>query len=93
LRHFDPEQVSEEVVVAVYRQIQRWEAPTAPRPEHDLRTTFGLLSEEVEHAVAQVARACNREPGDASAVRTIGDWVRHVSQQPRTDASQSAART
>jgi hypothetical protein len=92
LRHFDPADVSEEVVIAVYRQIERWEANTAPRPEHDLRTIYGLLPEEIHHAVAQVARACDRLPGDVGAVRTVGDWVRHVSEQPRLP-SQSPTRT
>lgn len=92
LRHFDPADVAEEVVIAVYRQIERWETSTAPRPEHDLRVTYGLLPEEIRHAVAQVAQACDRTPGDTSAVRTVGDWVRHVSEQPQR-ASQSPTRT
>ncbi len=83
LRHFDPDEVAEEVVVAVYRQIERWEAPTPPRPEHDLARHYGLLPGEVRQAVIRVARECGREPGDADAVRSVGDWVRQVSAWPR----------
>ncbi len=87
LRHFDPGTVSEDVVVAVYRQLERWDGPLAPLPEDDLRTRFGLLDAEVTQAVVQVARACGREPGDSRHVRTIGDWVRHVSESPPADAA------
>ena len=82
LRHFDPDEVAEDVVIAVYRQIERWEAPTPPRPEHDLARHYGLLPEEVRQAVIRVARECGREPGDAGAVRTVGEWVQHVSARP-----------
>ncbi len=90
LRHFDPDAVSEDVVVEVYRQLERWDGPLAPLPDDDLRARFGLLDAEVAQAVAQVARACGREPGDARHVRTIGDWVRHVSESPPADAPPKA---
>ena len=82
LRHFDPAEVSEDVVIAVYQQLERWDSDAPPRPEHDLRARFGLLDEEIAFAVAQVARACGRQATDARDIRTIGDWVRRVSDSP-----------
>lgn len=86
LRHFDPADVSEDVLLAVHDQIQAWGGGRAIHPEQDLQRHYGLDPDEIAFAVEQVARRCHRASGarEGESVRTVGDWVRAVSQRPAT---------
>ena len=95
LIYFHDRGVSEEVALAIFREIQRWnDDPSgriAIRPSDRLESVYGITSDEIRITIEPLLGACERrwpEPSatdgtaEIASIATLEDLVRFVAACP-----------